>query len=185
MMRDSRNYDGGLQATFKGSGGTGFQDSVGACVLQAAGVIPDGMLVFLPSYSLLSRLTARWKACSVHMLGLNLLETVPYRNIPYKLCKMVAGLHSTIFVQWSRALLAKQHGKLEPFALDFTTGGVITASQFVMQETGLWGQLCVRKAVVCEPRGTGEAFDGVMAEYYEAVARGQGAIFLAICRGKV
>ena len=38
---------------------------------------------------------------------------------------------------------------------------------------------------MCEPHGTGEAFDGVMKEYYDAIAEGRGAIFFAICRGKV
>lgn len=38
---------------------------------------------------------------------------------------------------------------------------------------------------MCEPHGTGEAFDAAMKEYYGAIAQGRGAIFFAICRGKV
>ena len=53
------------------------------------------------------------------------------------------------------------------------------------QATGLWAQLGAAKELVCEPRGTGKAFDGVMAAFYAAVRSGRGAIFFAICRGKV
>ena len=53
------------------------------------------------------------------------------------------------------------------------------------QTTGIWSQLQQAKTLVCEPHGTGEAFDGVMKEYYDAIAEGRGAIFFAICRGKV
>lgn len=40
---------------------TAFQDSVGRVVLEGAAAIPDGLLVFMPSYSLLDKLMARWK----------------------------------------------------------------------------------------------------------------------------
>ncbi len=36
-----------------------------------------------------------------------------------------------------------------------------------------------------EPRGSGEAFTTAMAQFYAAVASGRGALFFAICRGKV
>lgn len=54
-----------------------------------------------------------------------------------------------------------------------------------VQATGVWAELHRAKALVCEPHGTGEAFDAAMKAYYEAIADGQGAIFFAICRGKV
>lgn len=34
---------------------------MGAVVVEAAATIPDGLLVFLPSYVLLDKLIARWK----------------------------------------------------------------------------------------------------------------------------
>lgn len=37
------------------------QDSIGQTLLQACAVIDDGLLVFLPSYSLLDRLVKRWQ----------------------------------------------------------------------------------------------------------------------------
>ena len=39
--------------------------------------------------------------------------------------------------------------------------------------------------MVVEPKGTGEAFDGVMKDYYGAIKKGQGGLFMAVCRGKV
>ncbi len=53
------------------------------------------------------------------------------------------------------------------------------------QESGLWAKLQGAKRVVSEPRGTGEAFTAAMAQFYAAVASGRGALFFAICRGKV
>ena len=57
--------------------------------------------------------------------------------------------------------------------------------QFPAQATSLWGQLAAAKAVVSEPRGMGDDFDAVMAEFYDGVRSGRGALFLAVCRGKV
>jgi Fanconi anemia group J protein len=54
-----------------------------------------------------------------------------------------------------------------------------------MQANGLWSQLAALKKVVTEPKGTGEAFDTVMKDYYTAIKRGQGGLFMAVCRGKV
>ena len=41
------------------------------------------------------------------------------------------------------------------------------------------------KAVVQEPRGTGDAFDGAMRGFYAAIDSGRGCVFFAVCRGKV
>ncbi|KAL0027241.1 hypothetical protein WJX77_006278 [Trebouxia sp. C0004] len=109
-----RGADGAtLQATYKQADTTAFQDSVGKSVVEVCRVVPDGVLMFLPSYSMLDRLVTRWKT------------------------------------------------------------------------NGLWGQLAALKRVVIEPKGTGEAFDTVMKDYYTAVKRGQGGLFMAVCRGKV
>ncbi|BDA46571.1 probable regulator of telomere elongation helicase 1 homolog at N-terminal half [Coccomyxa sp. Obi] len=102
-----------ISATYEHSQKVEFQDSVGASIAAIAATVPDGLLVFLPSYSMLDRLMERWKA------------------------------------------------------------------------TGIWARLEEMKVVVCEPRGTGDAFDAVMAEFYAAIRDGRGAIFFAICRGKV
>ena len=51
--------------------------------------------------------------------------------------------------------------------------------------SGLWGMLEQQKAVVQEPRGTGEAFDSAMADFYAAIDSSRGCLFFAVCRGKV
>ncbi len=38
-----------------------YQDGLGEAVVAACRVIPDGVLLFLPSYSLLDKLLKRWK----------------------------------------------------------------------------------------------------------------------------
>ena len=49
----------------------------------------------------------------------------------------------------------------------------------------MWGQLSALKKVVSEPKGTGDAFDAVMKDFYTAVKKGKGALFIAVYRGKV
>lgn len=54
-----------------------------------------------------------------------------------------------------------------------------------VQASGVWEELAALKKVVTEPKGTGEAFEGVMKDYYGAIRKGQGGLFMAVCRGKV
>lgn len=49
-----------LKATFQDSGKPGFQDGVIEALQSIAKVVPDGMLVFLPSYGMLNKLYSRW-----------------------------------------------------------------------------------------------------------------------------
>lgn len=60
----SHGADGSLlQATYKHADTAAFQDSVGQSVVAVCKVVPDGVLMFLPSYSMLDRLMTRWKVC--------------------------------------------------------------------------------------------------------------------------
>ncbi|GIY22403.1 fanconi anemia group J protein [Caerostris darwini] len=58
------------------------------------------------------------------------------------------------------------------------------------QQTGLWDKLFSKKIIVCEPRKQNN-FAQVMSEFYDAVKQNEypgsvnGALFLAVCRGKV
>jgi len=55
-----------LVATYQHTDKTAFQDAIGNTVLQACRTIPDGLLLFLPSYSLLDKLCARWKVTGLY-----------------------------------------------------------------------------------------------------------------------
>ncbi|KAG2494184.1 hypothetical protein HYH03_007542 [Edaphochlamys debaryana] len=58
-----RGPSGGvLSATFKESATFRFQDEAGEAIVRYCQVIPDGVLLFMPSYGLLDKLTTRWKA---------------------------------------------------------------------------------------------------------------------------
>jgi fanconi anemia group J protein len=54
-----------LRATFDKSSTFAFQDGVGAAITSLASVVPDGMLLFMPSYSMMDRLIKRWKETGV------------------------------------------------------------------------------------------------------------------------
>lgn len=62
--------DGGtLTATYKGAATAAFQDGVGQALLRVAATVPDGVLVFLPSYGMLDKLVARWTVRRAVELG--------------------------------------------------------------------------------------------------------------------
>ena len=50
-----------LQATYKHTSSPAFHQAVGACLLAAAHVVPDGLLLFTPSYSMLQKLQLAWQ----------------------------------------------------------------------------------------------------------------------------
>ncbi|KAF1326665.1 Fanconi anemia group j, partial [Globisporangium splendens] len=54
-----------LSATFKNQQEFRYQDSMGQLLLQYVNVIPGGVLMFFPSYSLMDKLVARWQQTGV------------------------------------------------------------------------------------------------------------------------
>ena len=54
-----------------------------------------------------------------------------------------------------------------------------------LQESGIWRDLNRSKAVVVEPRGVPEQFNKEIKRFRSLVDKGKGAIFMAVCRGKV
>lgn len=54
-----------LLATYQHSSKTSFQDAVGQIILRMCSTVPDGLLVFFPSYSMLEKLMYRWKETGV------------------------------------------------------------------------------------------------------------------------
>ena len=56
-----------LVATFEQSRKPAFQDSLGRSVAAIAGVVPDGLLVFFSSYSMMDRLKERWEVRANHV----------------------------------------------------------------------------------------------------------------------
>lgn len=54
-----------LVATFEQSRKPALQDSLGRSIAAIAGVVPDGLLVFFSSYSMMDRLKERWEVGSL------------------------------------------------------------------------------------------------------------------------
>jgi fanconi anemia group J protein len=59
ISRSPKNHV--LKATFVDSNQARFQDGVAQALQSIAQVVPDGMLVFMPSYGMLSKLYSRWQ----------------------------------------------------------------------------------------------------------------------------
>jgi len=54
-----------LRATFKEADQLDYQDSLGQLLLGVATTVPDGVLLFLPSYALMDKLSKRWQVGTV------------------------------------------------------------------------------------------------------------------------
>ena len=54
-----------LLATYQHSSKTSFQDAVGQIILNMCSTVPDGLLVFFPSYAMLEKLMSRWKETGI------------------------------------------------------------------------------------------------------------------------
>ncbi|GAX76462.1 hypothetical protein CEUSTIGMA_g3907.t1 [Chlamydomonas eustigma] len=102
-----------LTGTYKNTSSLEYQDNMGQAVLQSCKSIPDGVLFFVSSYSLIDLLTTRWKA------------------------------------------------------------------------TGLWTQLQAEKSVFVEPKESGRVFEEALTGYKGAIEAGDGALLIAVCKGKV
>ncbi|WIA10207.1 hypothetical protein OEZ85_010410 [Tetradesmus obliquus] len=66
-----------LNATFREADKLEYQDSLGQLALAVAGTVPDGVLLFLPSYSLMDKLRERWKVTGVWGQLQRLKQIVP------------------------------------------------------------------------------------------------------------
>ena len=134
-------------------------------VLAACKIVPDGVLMFLPSYSLMNKLCSRW-------------QVRPYSDAqsqPSRHWKM----HVCLACEF-----ANQQGDLYGVSPEHCAH-CRTGSPILLQATGTWAQICALKTVVSEPRGTGDNFDSCMTEYYAAIKSGKGGLMMAVCRGKV
>ena len=59
LSTDSRGT--ALKATYQNSSKPEFQDGVGGIILSMCSTVPDGLLVFFPSYAMMEKLILRWK----------------------------------------------------------------------------------------------------------------------------
>lgn len=66
----------------------------------------------------------------------------------------------------------------------FPSYPIMELCQKAWQESGVWGQIQRLKPIFVEPRGK-NAFVTTMTEYYDQIKTNKGAIFMAVCRGKV
>jgi len=53
-----------------------------------------------------------------------------------------------------------------------------------MQQSGIWTRIDQQKSIFVEPKTKAE-FHTAMDNYYDRVNSGSGAVFAAVCRGKV
>jgi len=154
-----------------------FQDSVGSAMLNICQTVPGGVLMFMPSYALMEKLSRRWQV-----------------RVLCVLCgwgwdwDWVAGVGGGV-IRWAPTQLATDGRRIcqrtQPPVHLTPQHPHIPHLPAPHQATGLWRQLEGVKHVFSEPRQAGDAFDKAIARYYAAIKSGKGGLFLAVCRGKV
>ncbi|SPP77637.1 regulator of telomere elongation helicase 1 homolog [Drosophila guanche] len=101
-----------LISNFKNRDNPKYISSLGQTILNVSRIVPDGLLVFFPSYPMLNKCVDAWQA------------------------------------------------------------------------SGLWADISCKKPIFLEPRGK-DQFTSTMEEFYQAIRDSKGAVFMAVCRGKV
>jgi hypothetical protein len=167
-----------LQATFKNQNDLAFQDCVGCLLLESAQAIPQGLLVFMPSYAMLDRLMARWKVRAGRGEGGG---GIGLRwGLYFSYCKLMQSFVSMLVLAACTLPCELPGNELPPPVCH----PLLCTPP--LQASGLLKRLGELKRVVQEPRGGGQdALKKTMAEYYAAIQGGGGAVFFAVCRGKV
>lgn len=141
-----------IVATYQFASTPKFRDSVGSSLLRLAHVVPDGLLVFLPSYSMMTQLVERWKHSGAGSIA-----------------------------RCSRRLTPAADRAAVAACLRF---GPPPAQSMCGAAAGVWQALSTAKTIFQEPRSSGE-LEASIEEYQQTIAGGCGALYMAVCRGKV
>eukprot|EP00891_Asterochloris_glomerata_P003472 jgi/Astpho2/3472/e_gw1.00055.1.1_t len=111
-----------LNATYRVADTTAFQDSLGQVVLTACRIVPDGILMFLPSYSLMNKLCSRWQATGTwaQICALKTVVSEP-RGTGDNFDSCMAEYYAAIKSGRGGLMMAVCRGKVSE-GLDFTDG---------------------------------------------------------------
>ncbi|CAI5743189.1 unnamed protein product [Hyaloperonospora brassicae] len=122
VMHGPGNVD--LQSTYDNQQNPRYQDSMGQLLLQYSQAIPGGILMFLPSYSLLHKLVSRWKKTKLwgEIEHFKTVYSEP-RNAGKSFDSLLEDYKNTI-TKFSEAVAAGADGKE---ALTKSTGAIFLA----------------------------------------------------------
>lgn len=120
-----------LQVTYQHTNKPEFQDALGTTVVNLCQRIPDGVLLFLPSYTLLDKLSARWKVTGMwsRLSQLKHLVVEPRGGGPDALQSVINDYYNAIAEKKGGLFMAVCRGKVSE-GLDFADAnarGVIVA----------------------------------------------------------
>ncbi|CAH0473112.1 unnamed protein product [Peronospora belbahrii] len=122
VMQGPGNVD--LQSTYNNQQDPRYQDSIGQLLMQYSRAIPGGILMFFPSYSLLHKLTTRWKKTKLwdEIAQYKAVYSEP-RNAGKDFDALLEDYKSTI-TKYSEAVAADDNGSAVPVN---TTGAIFLA----------------------------------------------------------
>ncbi|KAL8580379.1 hypothetical protein ACOMHN_037478 [Nucella lapillus] len=152
-----------------------YQSSLGNSIVNFARVVPNGLLVFFPSYPVMEKCVETWQNTGREVRGV-----VP-TSVEKKVKERGDGCLTPQRAVW------EQTSQYELVNTDCRAVWEQT-SQYELVNTGgaVWDRIVAYKPVVLEPRGK-DAFTQAMDDFYEKIGDSKlnGAIFMAVCRGKV
>lgn len=109
-----------LNGVFRNVSTEAYQDGVGASVLALVGIVPDGVLLFFPSYSLLERLTQRWQTTGLwkRLASAKPIVTEPRGGGPEALAEVMKSYYDGVAAGKGGLFMAVCRGKVSE-GLDF------------------------------------------------------------------
>jgi Fanconi anemia group J protein len=94
-----------------------YQDQVGEAILQIASKIPDGLIAFMSSYSLMEKLESRWKSTGLleRLQSVKDVNVEPRSNAKGECDTMLADYFHSIRSGKGAIIFCVYRGKVLPF----------------------------------------------------------------------
>lgn len=150
-----------LSSSFNRRDDSDYLDELGCTIVNLARVVPDGMLIFFPSYGVMANCVEQWggpasgrrAGSSTNMEGKN-----------------------TFFAQ-----RGKQQTGTSQFSFPHAPNFYGSSSQ-----QNIWKRLLCQKAIILEPKSTSE-LPSAIADFhrYLNLQKSTGCILMGVCRGKI
>ncbi|CAB9520949.1 Regulator of telomere elongation helicase 1 [Seminavis robusta] len=160
-----------LTSSFQRRKDAEYYSELGNTLVSLAKVIPDGMLIFFPSYSVMETCLERWGCPAV------------FNNNSKK-----GGSKATASFFAARNKKGRNSSSRQQYSFPFTAPSIYGNSfgGGAANPNTPWKRLIGAKSVVVEPRSTADLPDA-MAEFhkYLNMPKSKGVCLMGICRGKI
>jgi regulator of telomere elongation helicase 1 len=150
-----------LSSSYSRRDDTVYLDELGSTIVNLARIVPDGMLIFFPSYGVMANCIERWGGPANGRRGGN---------------NSNADEKSSFFARRGRQQANSSQCSF-PHAPNFYGSST---------EQNAWKRMLCQKAIIIEPKSTSELPDAIADFHkYLNLEKSTGCILMGVCRGKI